>query len=281
MFDEGSVCLNLIEALSNLGHQITIWDNLVHDKAPIQDYDLSLIWTSRWENLIGKLHNSIFFYIDDPNFWKNSKFEKNKDIALISKKFDQVYTILKIPGHEKEWLPIGANAGIHKPLNIPEDKKFDVLFIGTIRDTGRSDFLKELGDKLHKKGIELRFYGNVWNEKGMRLQKGAIYFRDFNLIVNNAKIVVNQHFSELAPSHKVHELACCSGALLLNDIREGYVDCYPMAPVWKDVDDCVEKIEYYLKHEEERKNLIAGMREQSLNFTFEKQLKKVLDNAKL
>jgi len=88
--------------------------------------------------------------------------------------------------------------------------------------------------------------------------------------------VINEHYNT-SPSDKVHSLSCCRSALLINDDKEAFKKCYPMAPVWKDVDDCVEKIEYYLKNQKEREELVKQMGKQSLSFTYEKQLKKVLE----
>ena len=51
--------------------------------------------------------------------------------------------------------------------------------------------------------------------------------------------------------------------------------------MWKDVNDCVEKIEYYLKNKEEREELVKKLRERSLLFTYENQLGKLLKAIKV
>ena len=163
------------------------------------------------------------------------------DIALFAQKFFSEmefnfnYTTIK------KWFPLYCNPEAHKKLNL--DKVYDVSFVGT------------LNPELNKPRVEL-IEGIRKKIKNFFVKQG-----DFVEIYNKSKIVLNQVANNDINFRFFEALSC--GAFLLSErvIGNGFteifkekehLDCFEKG----NIEDAVEKINYYLKNFEEAK-LIA------------------------
>ena len=269
----------VFKALQELGHDVKIWDLRVKKKPPEGYFDLSLVWSNEipYPNYLNSKYK-ILFYLDDPFYIK--KFYQDKhDISfeeLIKLYNYQFFSLNKIPGYEDHWLPMGADPDIFFKIEKIKRQTESVLFFGTNRKGYRENFVREIQKKLKKKGIKTYICGNGW--KGFEnWSRKPFYLSELNEILNNVDIVFNIHVGDISPSDKVHVITCTGSCLLLDGNTEGYKECYPMAPTWKDNDDLVEKIQYYLEHEEERVKIVREMQVIAhTNFTYEKQLQKMI-----
>ncbi|MDO8623118.1 MAG: glycosyltransferase [archaeon] len=268
----------VFKALQELGHDIKVWDPRVKKKCPEEFFDLTLVWSNEIPH--PKFLNSkykILFYLDDPFYVK--KFyqdETSMSFEELIKIYDyQFFSLNKIPGYEDRWLPMGADPDIFFKINI---KKLNdgVLFLGTNRKGDRENFVREIQSKLKNKGIKIFICGSGW--KGFENWSGRpFYLSELNEILNNVNVVFNIHVGNLSPSDKVHVITCTGSCLLLGGNTDGYKECYPMAPVWKNNNDLIRLIKYYLEHDEERNVLIEQMQRHCIeNFTYKKQLEKMI-----
>ena len=273
----GTSCIFVIKALQELRHDVTIWDPINCIKPPKRNYDIALSWSNKKHdiNLI-KAKKKILYYLEDAEYASNQKDYPLVELLDYTKYYNQFFTMNKIPGYEDHWLPMGADPEQFKPIPARVFEK-NVLFIGTFRGKEREEFINDVRNRLKEKGISLKIIGNGWNgHEGWAGQ--AVYLNDLNYAMNCFKITINKHIGNLSPSQKVHQIICNGSTLLISDDKEAYKECYPMAPVWKNNDDLVEKIQYYLEHEEEREKLVNEMREKAIkDYPYKEQLKKLLN----
>ena len=268
----------VFKALQELGHDVRVWDLRVKKTPPEEYFDLSLVWSNEIPNPIYlNSKYKILFYLDDPFYIQ--KFYQDKKSMLFEELIElydyQFFSLNKIPEYEDHWLPMGADPDIF--FKIEKNKVKDgVLFLGTNRKGDRENFVKEIQQKLKKDRINTYICGNGW--KGFENWSGRpFYLSELNEVLNNINVVFNIHVGGISPSDKVHVIISTGSCLLLGGNTEGYKECYPMAPIWKDNDDLVRLIQYYLKHDEEREKLVKEMQRHCIeNFTYKDQLKKMI-----
>lgn len=161
------------------------------------------------------------------------------DAVFVAQK-DYLDGFRRVVGHDQVyWLPLAAASDVHRQLDL--DRIYDVGFVGNMsiahRDTPRARRLKTLAD---------RFRTNDFYRPYLPEEVGRIYSQ--SRIVFNTSIAgdVNMRVFEGA----------ASGALMLTDSdANGLDDLYEVGRevvVFKDDADLLDKITYYLTHEEER-----------------------------
>ncbi|MEW6237618.1 MAG: glycosyltransferase [Candidatus Omnitrophota bacterium] len=96
-----------------------------------------------------------------------------------------------------------------------------------------------------------------------KIHRGQAWALDMYEILADAKIVINHHIDSAenyANNMRLYE-ATGVGAMLLTDWKENIADHFEPGKevvVYRDVNECAEKIEYYMKREEERKEIAAA-----------------------
>lgn len=276
-FSLGTTALFVLKNLQQLGHNVFLWDTEIMSSPPEGDYDIALTWTNNiFDFSLVRAKKKVLYYLEDSDYYgqTSSSLGNGKKIEEWLPFVDNYFTMNRLPGHESHWLPMGGDEEIHRTLNdFPNDNA--VLFVGTARDDNRINFARLLQEELQKNNIPLYLMGNGWNESALSM--GVRYFDNFNLIVNQFKIVVNLHMGKESPSDKVHCITACGKALLINDNKEAYRECYPMAPVWDTVPELVEKILYYLQHDTERINLVKEMQSRChQDYCYRRQLERLI-----
>ncbi len=175
--------------------------------------------------------------------------QKN-DYEKLSKKFKNVY-----------WLPLACDNDWHGKKNLK--KIYDIAFIGQIGLGRRKRLLKKLKERYPNS-----FIGTADCEK-----IGEIY--------SQAKIVFN-HSAKNDINMRVFE-ALCSGSLLITDKIKGngFEELFKEGEhlvVYDSEKDLFEKIDYYLKNDEEREKIAENGRDLVLkNHTYEHRLKFILE----
>ncbi len=219
----------------------------------------------------------ILAHLGDDN-WKFDDFSRYYslflDYVLVSEKDDSYY---KKDGIKNTFFIGGANLNMFKPLNIK--KKYDVTFIGNpIRD--RPDFLRFL----IKNNINVKIFSELWSSYPDLKDAwgGFLDEKKITEIINSSKI--NLNFSKTFIKCKkntqmkgrIFEVLACKSFLLTEhfDGIELYLDGADKIS-FKTKKELLEKINYFLKNEEEREKLTQKLHRKIIKeFVWEKHLEK-------
>ena len=218
------------------------------------EYDLHIkiddgLYINRWNP---NLHPSVYYIIDSHI---DSEHNWRKDIVAEST-FDHIFTAQKngakaldIPA---SWIPLGCDPELHSPTNS-NGKIFDVCFIGNFHSEfadKRMDFVEALFKKFPN-----FFYGNrYFNEMAQKFNESRIVF---NQALNND---INMRYFE----------ACCSGSFQLasritdnglDELLEDGIDYVS----YNNVEDMIDKAEYYIVHDDKREKIAQSGREKILS----------------
>ncbi len=185
------------------------------------------------------------------------------DVALFAQKFF-IEVDFNFNYHTfKKWFPLYCNPEIHKKLNL--DKIYDACFVGT------------LNPELNRPRIELI--------EGIRKRVKNFYIAqgDFVPIFNQSKIVLNQIANNDINFRFFEALSCGSFLLSERVIGNGFIEiftegrdlvCFEKG----NVEDAVEKINYYLKNYDEAENIaLNGFNLVRNEHTVAKRAKQFLD----
>lgn len=243
-------------------------------------------------------------YIDTVKRYREN--EQNLDL------FDKVFSVEpRDVGYLKSqninniyYMPVGAADDIYSSEEYTEKKEYDICFVG-----GYSEYRAELCEKIAKfcinNNIKFVVYGPYWKKsKIVDSLKINRHEREFakqypylhKCIVNRtltgeevadlykkSKICLNIH----VPIHfglnaRVFEISA-SPNFQLCDTREdfsklGFKDGENIV-VYKDADDCIDKIKYYLSKDELRKNIAKKANQLVLSkYTMSKLMAKTLND---
>lgn len=224
-----------------------------------------------------------FFGDDDTQFESFSiYYSLFFDCCLIFPQPNQYYKEYGI----KNIFPIlGRNFDNYHPINLK--KKYDVTFIGTPKGD-RYELIKYLKEK----GINVRLYGWGWHNypEFKKIYHGPLNPKDFIRIINESKI--NLCFSKniYGKPHiigKVFEFGACK-SFALTEYVPLYLDYFKQGKeivMFKNKEDLVEKIKYYLINEEERERISLNAYKKitsryNLDIKFSILFRKLLKNEK-
>ena len=165
------------------------------------------------------------------------------------------------PTQRVEWLPLACDPGVHKPLGLP--RLFDVGFVGhaSARDQ-RGQLLGALAE---------RFALNDYQRQYSREEMVIVY--------NQSKIVFN-HAIRDDVNMRVFEAMACGALLVTNRIGNGLLDLFQEGKhlvIYKTQDELVERVAYYLAHDDERQAIArAGQAEVLAHHSYQQRAEKIL-----
>jgi spore maturation protein CgeB len=148
-----------------------------------------------------------------------------------------------------------VNEKIFRPFDLP--KIYDVSFSGTPYFQERTDMLKAIEDA----GIDLHIFGNIsweWKNKGFKNVHGSAFDEELAKVVSQSKIVVGisntmcYGYYSIRPS----QVMLCGGFMIDKYVLGMERELRDGCEYWNTYEELVEKIKYYLEHEDER-NAIA------------------------
>ncbi|WP_051217303.1 CgeB family protein [Paenibacillus assamensis] len=237
------------------------------------------------------------WFVDDPYF--------TQDTAVLAPYYDFVFT------HEQQCVPfykqLGCRHVYHLPLAaaterfrpIRSDYRYchDICFIGN-GFWNRVAFFDSYADQLMK--YDICIAGGYWDRMvsharwGKRLRSGWVPLEESVYYYNSSKIILNIHrpheqgadnrntFDLPAQSinPRTYEIAAC-GAFQLTDVRSDLAQMY--TPGWdietfQTGEELMQKIEYYLHHEEERMRIaMRSLQTTFMRHTFEHRVHHMLD----
>lgn len=190
---------------------------------------------------------TINIYLDDAH--------KFKLVSGIAHAFDLNITTCKyaLAKYEKQkanaiYLPEGANPNKYVNKNVVKD--IDISFVGA-RYGNRFAVIQALQDK----GYKVQVWGKKW-------PKGKISFEEMINVYNRSKIVIG--FARTSSKPKItsikgrdFEVPIC-GTFYLCEYNSELCDWFVQGKeiiFWEDIQDLLKKVDYYLKHNNEREKV--------------------------
>lgn len=205
---------------------------------------------------------------------------------LIVSSFPHYVKMFREWGIDSEYLPWCFEEEIVKKLKKKE-KKYEVVFIG-----GFSPHHSEGNKMLERLANEVKV--DFWGYGVETLLPGSLIRKNFHKfvwgekmyqIMARAKIVVNRHINvagESANNMRMFE-ATGVGSLLVTDDKPNMKEFFEPGKevvIYKEAEDLVEKVKYYLEHNKERERIAkAGQKRTLKNHTYKirmKELDKIL-----
>jgi len=270
---------HVIDALEKMGHKVTSTDfrqkrqNL--SRLLQQEADLVLVCKGEFisPGLIKSLpYPTALWYCEQIGNERELDYEsflRRKELAYNAAAFDFVFShdkanmeIYKTMGCKRVyWLPSAViNTAVHRRLGLP--KRYNITFVGS-KTNRRNTLLIALS-----KYFEI-YTPNIWN------------IHELNQVFNESKIVLNIHLSDLLNTETRIGEVLGSGSFLLTEelsSKDLFVDGKHIVQ-WKrgDIDDLINKIKYYLLHEDERERIAnEGHKFAIEQHTFERRMDQLL-----
>ena len=179
---------------------------------------------------------------------------------------DYVERYRRAVGHDQVyWLPLAAAPDLHQRLDLP--RTYDVGFVGNLslahRRTPRARRLRL---------IAARFVTNDFNRAYSPAEVGAVYSR--SRIVFNTSIAGDVNM-------RVFEGTACGALLLTDSVGNGLEALFDIGReivVYENDSDLLDKVVYYLEHEDERVQIAqAGYRRTQEEHTYPHRMQQMLD----
>jgi spore maturation protein CgeB len=244
---------------------------------------------------------TILWFMDDP-------YQSVSGLAL-SKYYDYVFTVdsamlpyYKSSGMKNVFhLPLGFDPEIFRPLEITEKYISEVNFIGYYFPN-RLEILNCLGsylsnlhtlvigDKSWRHNIEKQ--NPLWDcieTKIIDHEEAAKYYCGAKINLNIHRDSIDQRYPNWnplkvmgkTPNDRVFTISGCGAFQLVDDTRSDLNDFYEIGKeiiTFHDVEDLKNKISYYLKNENERRQIAENARRRALaEHTYEHRLRKLLE----
>jgi spore maturation protein CgeB len=208
-----------------------------------------------------------FDYFSTPDFYGEIKY---KEIGL----------------QNAIYFPFGCNENICTKLNIP--KRYDVSFVGAWHP-----YREWLISRVRKAGIKVEVKGYRWpngeidqlgmvrtfNESKINLNLSNSSSWDLRYLLSSPRALINRIRSRKNVEQlkaRIFEINAC-GAFQLSYFVEGIANCYQIEKeigIYEDVDNLIDKIKFYLEHEEQRESIAcAGYKRTLNNHTYSERFK--------
>lgn len=210
-----------------------------------------------------------FSYFSTPD-WRGQ--EKYREIGL----FNSIY------------FPFGCNEKIFRKQEI--SIKYDVSFVG-----GWHPYRQWLIERIRKAGVSVEVVGYRWpkgeidqdgmvkvfNESRINLNLSNSASWDMRYLASSPRALINQLRSKKNIEQmkaRMFEVSGC-GSFQLSYYVEGLANCYDIdreIGVYKDADDLIEKVQFYLAHDDLRETIALAGHERTLkDHTFASRFKTV------
>ena len=157
----------------------------------------------------------------------------------------------------------------------------DVAFIGRPNTPERAEFMQMLAKK-----FDLKLWGSGWEKYGLSAVATDVYATEYRQICAGSKIMLGWNIDptiDLYFSNRTWYTLGCGGFLLtayspsLQELlgRGKELDWF------ETVEECCEKIEYYLQHDEERQKIArAGYQLAHNEYSYDKMVNRIIEDVK-
>lgn len=181
-------------------------------------------------------------------------------------------------GVNAQFITGGCDPEAHRIVKAPSGYyRSDVAFIGKPNTPDRLEFVQEIARR-----FDLKLWGSGWKKHGLKTWKNNAYPSDYRQICAGARILLGWHIDatiEKYFSNRTWFTLGCGGFLLtqyspkMEEIfqRGHHLDWF------ESLEECCEKIEYYLAHEEERKQVaLNGYKLAHEQYSFDQLAERIL-----
>lgn len=240
----------------------------LYDQIKLNNYEVVFVIKGTYlipdvlKNIKNKFTNLklLCFNPDDP--FNKSLGSSNSYIKNSIKYYDHYFIwkktlidhILAAGAKYAHYLPFAADTDIiypSKDLNIVQD--IDVSFIGNA-DSERISFFRALEQEMikRKSEIKINLFGNGWQNSKHLIANGPIEGEKLLYTIYRSKINLNilREQNKNSTNMRTFEIPA-AGGFMLHEYSEEAIDFFKPgieADYYKNVEDCVEKINYYLKN---------------------------------
>ncbi len=260
-------------ALEALGHEVVHFSSQQEPDAKFGSFDLYL-WVDWGEDgLVGalpytpismtNLHPSVYI-ASDTHLGFDYRLKKAREFDFVFCNQKRAVGEFKNAGVEANWLPHAV-----EPRAYPSEprwiKKYDIGFVGFVTFEKRARML----DYVFKR------YPDFWF--GQRFfEEAAEQYRKMRIVLNTAAVDdINMRMFEVLATGSF--LLTEEVPTLLSLFQEDQHTYGQLFSTYRDPQEAVDKIEYYLKHEEEREAIAeAGMKAVLARHTYEHRAKELL-----
>lgn len=176
----------------------------------------------------------------------------------------------------------GCDPAAHRMLDGPDPLyQSDVAFIGKPNTPERAEFMQLLAKK-----FDLKLWGSGWEKYSLSVGAKDVYAAEYRQICAGSKIMLGWNIDptiELYFSNRTWYTLGCGGFLLtayspsLEEIfgRGRELDWF------ETLEECCEKIEYYLQHDEERQKIArAGYQLAHNEYSYDKMVEKIIGDIR-
>lgn len=240
---------------------------------------------------------TVVWFTDDPYYTDiTSRLAPHYDVVFTLERVCVDY-YRSLGCQEVHYLPLGVYPTVFRPHNPPKADRKEVSFVGSAY-WKRVGFFDQITDYLATKDTLI---SGIWWERLRQFQKLAPKIalgrwmnpEETANVYNGAKIVINMHrahddetfnnnsalISAVSPNPRTFEIAACA-TLQLTDIREDLPLYYtPGVEIvtYSSPQEMIDKIEYYLSHEQERRQIaLRGLYRTLRDHTYAKRLETML-----
>jgi len=248
----------------------------------LKKYTITLcyFWDDQWRINFTKFWAPHFSYITTPDFDGIRKWRERGYNNVI-------------------YSPFGCNHFLYKKKNLP--KKYDVSFVGMYHPH-RNWILK----KIKKAGIDVFTVGsgwgkyvsyeeiiNIFNQSKVNLNLSNSQSWDLRYLLSSVKAIkaalsLLRRKEEPKNREQIkgrHFEICGCGGFQISYYVEGLEHCYEIGKeivIFSGIDDLIEKIKYYLKHEAEREKIAnTGYQRTLTDHTYQKRFREIFKRVGL
>ena len=176
----------------------------------------------------------------------------------------------------------GCDPEAHRMIDSPDQKyQSDVAFIGRPNTSERVEFMKILAKK-----YDLKLWGSGWHKYGLSAAAKDVYAPEYRQICAGAKVVLGWNIDptiDLYFSNRTWYTLGCGGFLLtayspsLEEIfgRGKELDWF------ETVEECCDKLEYYLQHDEERRKIArSGYQLAHEKYSYDTMVNRIIEDVR-
>jgi len=157
----------------------------------------------------------------------------------------------------------------------------EVAFIGRPNTPERVECMQVLAKK-----FDLKLWGSDWEKYGLKADATDVYASEYRKICAGSKIILGWNIDptiDLYFSNRTWYTLGCGGFLLT-----AYTPCLEELfgrgkelDWFESVDECCEKIEYYLRHDEERQKIArAGYQLAHREYSYDKMVERIIEDVR-
>lgn len=228
----------------------------------VKDIDPQLVLVFNSEDNMFKTHNQSIYFLQCLPLY---------DIVFTTKSCN-IEELPTLGAQRVFFIDKSYSSLVHKPIDISKEEynkyRTNVGFIGSY-EYNRADFMHYLSQK----GVSIRIWGNGWEKwkkinKNLEIKYKPLYGREYVKAICSTKInlcFLRKTNNDLQTGRTM-EIPACGGFMLaertdehLRLFREGIE-----AEYFSDKKELLEKVNYYLIHEERREKIIKASRNRCL-----------------